>query len=102
MALNRAQGSEAQQRAIVECRIELCKLADPQTYAVNALVIAFVVFVLVNGLLMIRHAAADPLYPHVLAALWVFLVFFVGLSGWLILSGTRLIRKVGKEIEPER
>jgi hypothetical protein len=87
VTLNRAQGTEPQQRAIVECRVEYTKLTNLQNYVLNILIIAFVLFVLVDGLCMIRGAQADPLYPNINLALWVFLVFFIGVSGWLTFSG---------------
>jgi hypothetical protein len=85
--LNKYQGDEAQKRAIVECRIELTKLSSWQTYAVNIAVIIFVIFVLVDGLLMIQLASTDPLYGYVLTALLVFLVLFVMLSFGLLYQG---------------
>ena len=47
---------------------------------VNAVVIAFVIFVLLIGLDMIRLAKSDPLYRHVHLAFTVFLAIFVVLS----------------------
>jgi hypothetical protein len=99
--LNKAQGNESQQKAIVECKVEIEKLVNPQTYVVNLLVLAFVVFVLVNGLLMIRSASADPLYPHVTVALWVFLFFFVGVSGWLIGYGWQIGNEIKAQLAPK-
>lgn len=98
--LNKAEGTEVQQRAIVECRIEYEKLASAQIYAVNLLVLAFVVFVLADGLIMVRQACGDPLYPNVNLALWVFLVFFVGVAGWLVLSGWRIANRVLAVLKP--
>jgi len=98
--LNRAQGTEPQQRAIVECKIEFQKLSHGQTYAVNFLVLGFVVFVLIDGLLMIGSASTDPLYTYVDVALWVFLVFFIAVSGWLILSGWCVARKIRTILNP--
>lgn len=85
--MNKAGGTPEKEKALVECKIELKKLANCETYAINVLVLAFVVFVLGNGLAMIRTSSADPLYLHISTALWVFLVFFVGVSGWLIWRG---------------
>jgi uncharacterized protein with PQ loop repeat len=82
--LNKWHGTDTQQKAIVECRIEYKKLANIQTYVLHALVLGFVVFVLSNGLLMIRGAEGDPLFLNINVALWVFLVFFVGVSAWLV------------------
>jgi fatty acid desaturase len=96
--LNKAHGTETQQKAIVECRIEHEKLENVQTYVINALVIGFVVFVLVNGLFMIRSAQADPLYPNINIALWVFLVLFVGVSGWLTYNGWRIAERIKKSL----
>jgi hypothetical protein len=101
VTLNKAQGTEAQQRAIVECRIEFRKLANGPSYIINGLVLAFVVFVLINGLVMIGAATADPLYPHVHLALWVFLVFFVGVSLWLASEGWRTIGRIGSVLAPK-
>ncbi len=83
----RFAGDEAQKRAIVECRIEYRRLATWHTYAVNLSVIGFVLFILVLGLLMIRPAAADPMYDYLATALWVFLVLFVGLASGLFWLG---------------
>ena len=87
--LNKSHGTDAQQKAIVECRIEHEKLANIQTYVLHMLVLGFVVFVLANGLLMIRGAESDPLYPNINVALWVFLVFFVSVSAGLVYGGWR-------------
>jgi uncharacterized membrane protein (GlpM family) len=99
--LNKAQGNENQQKAILECKIELEKLANGQTYVINGLVLIFVIFVLVDGLAMIRSASADPLYPYIHLALWVFLVFFVGVSLWLIHDGWRIAKDVRAALAPK-
>ena len=86
--LNKAVGDENQKKAIVECRVEYRKLATWHTYAVNASVIAFVTYVLVNGLSMIRFAGQDPMQPFIWWALVVFLILFLALSlGPLMLLG---------------
>src|SRR5215210_4793448 len=85
--LNRLEGTEAQKRAIVECRIEHARLTAPLTYAVNGVVILFVLFVLGNGLLMIQRAADDVLYPYILWPIAVFTSIFVVLSGLLLWQG---------------
>lgn len=85
--LNKRQGDEAQKRAIVECRIEYRRLNSWHTYVINLTVIAFVLFVIVTGLLMVRLAATDPLQPYIATALWVFLVMFVSLSCGLLVLG---------------
>jgi hypothetical protein len=100
--LNKAQGTETQQKAIVECRIEIEKLANPRSYLINFLVLLFVVFVLGNGLVMIRSASADPLYPHVHLALWIFLIFFVGVSLWLIYDGWRIAKDIRTTLAAKR
>lgn len=99
--LNKAQGNESQQKAIVECKVELEKLANVQSYVINGLVLAFVVFVLVNGLCMIRTAATDPLYPHVHLALWVFLLFFIGVSLWSSFDGWRIAKDIRTTLAPK-
>ena len=99
--LNKAQGNETQQKAIVECKIEIEKLANTQTYVINILVLSFVVFVLGDGLVMIRTASADPLYPYIYLALWVFLVFFVSVSLWLFCDGTHIVRNVRMDLAPK-
>jgi hypothetical protein len=99
--LNKAQGNENQQKAIVECKIEIEKLANIQSYVINGLVLAFVVFVLVNGLVMIQSASVDPLFPHVHVALWVFLVFFIGISLWLTCDGWCIAKGIRKELAPK-
>src|SRR5689334_15625118 len=58
--LNKFQGTEPEKRAIVECKVEYRKLTNPSTYVVNVLIIAFVIFVLVDALFMMRLAQADP------------------------------------------
>lgn len=97
--LNKRQGDEAQKRAIVECRIEHAKLANMPTLIVNLLVIAFVVFVIAIALLMVGFADGDPLQPYIRTALWVFLILFVGLSGWLLFLGQRNAAEVKRLIE---
>lgn len=99
--LNKAQGNENQQKAIVECKIEIEKLANIQSYVINGLVLAFVVFVLVNGLVMIEAASADPLFSHVHVALWVFLVFFIGVSLWLTFDGWRIAKGIREALAPK-
>jgi hypothetical protein len=92
--LNKANANEAQQKAIVECRIELRKLDNAETYVVNIVVFLFVVFVLCNGIAMISSAQSDPLYPHIQIALWVFLALFVALSVWLLYRGRATVRAI--------
>jgi uncharacterized protein (DUF983 family) len=96
--LNRFAANDSQLKAILECKIEYYKLTSVQIYAVNTFVVAFVVFVLVDGLLMIQAATGDPLYVHVNVALWVFLISFICLSSWLLLSGWRTARRVEAEL----
>lgn len=91
--LNKAGANEAQQKAIIECRIELERLFNVETYVVNGVVILFVIFILGDGLAMICAARTDPLYPNVRLALWVFLVLFVALSVWLSFRGTVIARR---------
>ena len=99
--LNKAQGTESQQKAIVECRIEIEKLANSQSYVINVLVLLFVVFVLANGLFMIRSADSDPLYFYVNLALWVFLIFFVCVSLWQIYDGWRIAKTIRDVLVPK-
>ena len=87
--LNRFAGSESEKRALLECRVEYRKLVSWPTAVVNLSVILFVLFVLGNALLMIRSATADPLYPNIAVALWVFLGLFVVLSFGLLWLGRR-------------
>jgi hypothetical protein len=77
--LNRLSGDE--------CRVEYTKLATWHTYVVNFMVIAFVVFVLLDGLAMIENAKTDPLYVYVWLAFIVFLIHFLFLSLGLTLFG---------------
>ncbi|KGM30354.1 hypothetical protein [Inquilinus limosus] len=100
--LNRFAGDEPQKRAIIECRIEYRRLATWHIYAVNLSVIAFVLFILVLGLLMIRPAAADPMYDYLAIALWVFLAVFVGLASVLFWLGHSKAREIGAILEPKR
>jgi hypothetical protein len=99
--LNRFAGDEAQKRAMVECRIEYERLATWHTYAVNLSVIAFVLFILVLGLVMIRPAAADPMYGYLATALWGFLAVFVGLASVLFWLGHGKAREIGGILEPK-
>jgi hypothetical protein len=92
--LNKLEGTEAQKRAIVECRIEHARLTAPLTYAVNGVVILFVLFVLGNGLLMIQRASEDVLYPYILWPIVVFTISFIVLSGLLLWQGASNARYV--------
>lgn len=100
--LNKAGGNDAQQKAIIECRIELRKLDNLETYVVNGVVFLFVVFVVGNALFMITSAKDDPLYPHIQVALWVFLALFVGLSVWLMWRGRATARAVAELLTPQK
>jgi hypothetical protein len=100
--LNSGGSNMDRQRAIFECRIEFKKLTNIQTYLINWLVLSFVIFVLVDGILMIRSAKADPLYIYVSIALWVFLIFFAAVSGWLIYNGWSVARAIGLIIQPKQ
>ena len=85
--LNKAQGEEGQKKAIVECRVEFRRLSSWHSYAVNIVVILFVLFVLWLGLGMISLAKADPLYCYVYSGLVVFGIVFILLSGGLLAIG---------------
>ena len=98
--LNKAEGTDTQQKAMVECRIEFKKLVNTETYVVNGLVILFVVFVLVNGLHMIASARNDPLYPNIQIALWVFLLLFLSLSVWLLHRGRKIAQSIELMLNP--
>lgn len=100
--LNRFQGTEPEQRAIVECKIELRRLANWQTYVGNVLVLGFVLFVLIDGLVMIAGAHAEPTYPYVRLALWVFLVFFFFWSLVLINGGWRTQKQIKQALAPPK
>jgi len=97
--LNQLHANEAQQKAIVECRIEFRKLSNNDTYIINFAVLAFVVFVLVNGLLMASTSSADALYPYVMTALVVFLIFFVAMSLWLFSRGNETAKSIRKALD---
>jgi uncharacterized integral membrane protein len=96
--LNKFQGTEPEKRAIVECSVEYKKLNSTSTYVLNALIIGFVIFVLIDALFMMDQATADPLYPNVATALWVFVVFFLCVSGWLIYAGACTARRAHEAI----
>ena len=100
-SMNRANNTETQQKAIVECVIEIKRLTNIETYIVNGLVILFVAFVLGDGLCMIQSAASDPIYPNILVALWVFLVFFVLVSGGLWLRGLSTVKSIREMLPPK-
>ncbi|WP_117193580.1 hypothetical protein [Rhizobium terrae] len=86
--LNKRHANESQQKAIVECRIEFRKLSNGDSYRINIAVLIFVIFVLCDGILMASTASGDALFPHVMTALVVFLIFFVGMSLWLFRRGS--------------
>jgi len=96
--LNEAGGDESQLRALVECRVELERLSTWHSYAVNLVVIAFVIFVLFLGLHMIEGVSTDPMYGYVHLAIVVFLVVFVVLSGGLMALGYSNAREVKKSL----
>jgi hypothetical protein len=85
--LNEPAGTEAAQRAIVECKIEYAKLTSSTAYTVNRVVIGFVLFVLANGLLMVLQATSDPLFGFVLVPMLVFAGVFIYLSRMLLREG---------------
>lgn len=89
--LNKQQGTPDRIKAIIECRIEHAKLFNLPTYLVNFFVIAFVVYVLVNALLLVGRAPAGDaeLVPYVATPLWVFLGLFIVLSSILLGLGTK-------------
>ena len=97
--LNILQGESSQQRAIVECRVELRRLASWHTYVVNLLVIAFVIFILVLGLDMIKSASSDPLYGEVRLAMFVFLGLFITLSIALMWLGQWNARNIKNQLK---
>lgn len=97
--LNILQGKSSQQRAIVECRVELRRLASWHTYVVNLLVIAFVIFILVLGLDMIKSASSDPLYGEVRLAMFVFLGLFITLSIALMWLGQWNARNIKNQLK---
>jgi amino acid transporter len=94
--LNKLQGTEPEKRAIVECRVEFQRLSTWHSYAVNLIVIAFVLFMLILGLDMIRGAKADQLYWHIHLAMVVFLVLFSVLAAGLLSIGSWNAWKVSK------
>jgi hypothetical protein len=85
--MNRRHATTAQEKAIVECRIEFQRLGNPESFFINFLVLLFIVFVLGDGLSMVQAASADPLFNNVRVALWIFLIFFAIMSGWLFYRG---------------
>lgn len=97
--LNEAQGEDPQRRAIVECRIEIRKLASWHSYTVNAIVIAFVLFVLCLALNMIQLAQQDPLYGDVRLGLLVFGGIFIVLSLGLLGIGSSNARWVSRKLD---
>jgi amino acid transporter len=92
--LNHASGDENQKKAIVECRVEYRRLSTWHTYAVNFVVIGFVIFVLMLSLKMIAAANTDPLYSYVHLAIVVFFVVFLILSIGLMILGYLNARSV--------
>ena len=97
--LNRLQGDESQKRAIVECRVEYRRLSTWHSYAVNIVVVLFVLFVLWLGLAMIRSAQADPLYGYVHLGMTVFAVIFILLAGGLLVIGALNARWIACELD---
>jgi hypothetical protein len=92
--LNRLFSDENQKKAIVDCRVEYTRLATWHTYVVNFAVIAFVVFVLADGLAMIQYAKTDPLYGYIQWAFIVFLILFLVLSLVLTFLGHQNAREI--------
>ncbi|MEZ5853028.1 MAG: hypothetical protein R3D68_20530 [Hyphomicrobiaceae bacterium] len=85
--LNQLQGDDNQRKAIVECRVEFRRLFNWHTYAVNIVVVGFVLFVLGLGLSMIKIARTDPLYSYVQLGMLVFGGIFIVLAGGLLILG---------------
>ena len=70
------------------------------TYIVNFAVIAFVVFVLVDGLAMIQNAKTDPLYGYIWWVFVVFLILFLVLSLGLTWLGHQNAREIRNMLSP--
>jgi hypothetical protein len=96
--LNKLQGDDNQKKAVVECRVEYRRLASWHSYAVNIVVILFVLFVLGLGLRMIRLAQADPLYCYVHLGLNVFGLVFIVLATGLLAIGAQNARWIGRTL----
>jgi hypothetical protein len=100
VVLNPNPSTDPEKKILIECKVELAKLANWQTYMVNLAVFLLVVFLLGNGLVMIVSASADPIYPNVRLALWVFLGVFVAASSGLFLDGFCTARTIRSTIYP--
>jgi hypothetical protein len=66
---------------------------------VNLVVIGFVLFVLVDSLLMLLKAVSDPLFPYVLSAFLAFLLTFGVLSFGLLWLGHANARGIRSELD---
>ena len=64
------------------------------------MVIGFVLFVLLNGLVMIFRAVDDPLFPYVLLPVVVFTVIFSILSFVLLREGNANAKHVHDALHP--
>lgn len=102
VTLSMLGSTEEKRKTLVECKIELKRLFNFETYVVNSLVVAFVVFVLVNGLLILPEARSDPAHVNVVVAFWTFLILFTGLSVWLMVRGSVLARSIQRTLYPVR
>jgi hypothetical protein len=85
--LNEVEGTPAEERAIVEVRVELVRLDAWPNYMVNVAIIAFVIFIITLAIHLAGDAASDPSQPTVNLALWVFAILFVALSVVLFVAG---------------
>lgn len=74
-------------KALLEARIENRKLSSWHVLLTNAVIIAFVCYLVVIGLNLIDAAQADPSYPVIRQAFVVFGLIFAGLSIVLFLFG---------------
>lgn len=74
-------------KALLEARIENRKLSSWHLLLTNAVIIAFVCYLVVIGLKLIDAAQADPSYPVIRQAFVIFGLIFAGLSIVLFLFG---------------
>lgn len=74
-------------KALLEARIENRKLSSWHLLVTNAVIIAFVCYLVVIGLKLIDAAQADPSYPVIRQAFVIFGLIFAGLSIVLFLFG---------------
>jgi len=97
--LNKFAGTNDEKKAMRECAVEIDRLLNWPTYLVNVVVIVFVLIITIEALVMLRAANADPLYPPIHDAFYLFLGVFIVLSLTLMIHGSSQGNFVRKEVK---